>query len=316
METKYVNECNEEIPDYIVSRAIELGCINHLYIYKEGKYGGKFPKASIGCSKATHFRNATNAESMKVPLGDGWVAFKSPSEKGSHRNRFPKSSSKSKAEKHTSILCQIEDIVERMYHNKFKTYLTTHTRKYYKETEKESRKTFYHLKMYTTDPPKGRSNVKDPDSIVVEGHEIRYVIEVKWGSTDLKSIFDSNSDELTKIKDLIRESKVCRVIGPYIQNGIEVNENEKHIDFKVCSNTRFLVVSDLRGLLKSHPADFGSIKRKYKDFDNLFSICDIKEDVETFYSLDTFLKENQNKNKEYKERANRNDNRKSPLRPM
>ena len=295
MEAKYVNECNEEIPDYIVSKAKELGCINHSYIYKEGEYSGKLPKASIGCSKATPFRNATNAESMKIPLGDGWVAFKSPSGTGS------KSSSESKTEKHTSILCQIEDIFKRRYHNKYKTYLTTHTSEYYKEAEKESKRTFYHLGIYTTDPPKGSSHVKDPDIIVVEKDEIQYVIEVKWGylddypsdSTDLKSIFDPK--ELNELISMIRKSKVCRVTGPHIQNGNKVDGNENIVDFKVHSNTRFLVVSDLRGLLKANPADFNSIKNQHKNYDNLFSICDIKEDVDTFYSLDAFLNENKNK---------------------
>lgn len=295
MEIKYVNECNEKIPAYIVSKAREMGCINHLYIYKEGEYGGKLPKASVGCSKATRFRNVTNVESMKIPLGDGWVAFKSPSGTGS------KSSSESKAEKHTSILCQIEDIFERLYHNKYKTYLTTHTSEYYKEAEKESKRTFYHLEMYTTDPPKSGSNVKDPDIIVVEKDVIQYVIEVKWGyledypsePTDLKSIFETK--ELNKIINMIRKSKVCRIKGPYIQNGNKVNGNENNIDFMVHTNTKFLVVSDLSGLRESNLVDFNLIKKQYEDYDNLFSICDIKKDVDTFYSLDALVKENENK---------------------
>ena len=89
---------------------------------------------------------------------------------------------------------------------------------------------------------------------------------------------------------MIRQSKVCRVTGPHIQNGNKVNGNENNIDFKVPSNTKFLVVSDLRGLLESNPADFNSIKNQHKNYDNLFSICDIKEDVDTFYSLDASLK--------------------------
>ncbi len=83
METRYVNECNQEIPSDIAKKAREIGCISPLYIYKDGQYGGKFPAASIGGSKATRFRNAYNAESMKVDLGNGWVVFKSPTGTGS-----------------------------------------------------------------------------------------------------------------------------------------------------------------------------------------------------------------------------------------
>lgn len=83
METRYVNECGDEIPEHIAKKAREMGCIKPRYIYKNGQYGGKFPAASIACNKATRFRNASNAESHKVDLGDGWVVFKSPSGTGS-----------------------------------------------------------------------------------------------------------------------------------------------------------------------------------------------------------------------------------------
>ena len=172
-------------------------------------------------------------------------------------------------------------------HPVYKTYLTGHGGANYKNTEKKTGRTFYHLKMYTTDPPKNSSNAKDPDIIVVERDVILYVIEVKWGyledhpsePTDLKLIFDPK--ELNKIISMIDNSKVCRVKGPYIQNGI---------DFNVHSNTKFLVVSDLRGLWESNLDAFKEIKNQYKNYDNLLSICDIREDVDTFYSLDTFLK--------------------------
>ncbi len=286
MKTKYVNECKEKIPGYIVTKAKKRGCINHLYIYKDGEYCGKLPAACIGCRKATRFRKASNAESMKIPLGDGWVVFKSPSGTGS------KSHSKYKAEKHTSILCQIEDIFEHMYHNECKIYLATHNNNYYKEAEKESKRTFYHLKMYSTNPPERGTNVKDPDIIVVKSDAIQYVIEVKWGCledypdepTDLNSIVE-------EMISMIRKSKVCRVTGPYIQNGNVVNETGRiKSDFYVCSNTKFLVVSDLKGLSESNPAYFNLIRSQYRNYDNLFSICDIKEDVDTFCSLKTFLK--------------------------
>ncbi|MCK4736268.1 MAG: hypothetical protein KAT65_27695, partial [Methanophagales archaeon] len=108
-----------------------------------------------------------------------------------------------------------------------------------------------------------------------------------------KSIFDPK--ELNEIISMIRKSKVCRVTGPHIQNGNKVNGNENIVDFNVHSNTKFLVVSDLGGLRESNPADFNSIKNQHKNYDNLFSICDIKEDVDTFCSLDAFLNENKNK---------------------
>lgn len=75
-----MNECKYDVPDNVVLKAREVGCIKcPKYVYKDGEYGGKLPAASIGCQAAGRFRNTKNVEKMKVDLGDGWVAFKSPS---------------------------------------------------------------------------------------------------------------------------------------------------------------------------------------------------------------------------------------------
>ncbi|MCK4735066.1 MAG: hypothetical protein KAT65_21615 [Methanophagales archaeon] len=81
---------------------------------------------------------------------------------------------------------------------------------------------------------------------------------------------------------MISGSKVCRVIGPNIQNGLKVQGKEP-LDFKIGSNTEFLIVSDLKG------AGFDYIKRVYSKERHLFSICDIKEKVDQFDSLKAYL---------------------------
>lgn len=74
-----MNECGVEVPNYIVLRAEEAGCMNcPKYVYRDGEYGKKLPVASIGGQRVTRFRNAENADALKVPLGSNWVAFKSP----------------------------------------------------------------------------------------------------------------------------------------------------------------------------------------------------------------------------------------------
>ena len=69
METRYVNECGDEIPEHIAKKAREMGCIKPRYIYKNGQYGGKFPAASIACKKATRFRNASMPNLIKLIWG-------------------------------------------------------------------------------------------------------------------------------------------------------------------------------------------------------------------------------------------------------
>lgn len=55
------------------------GCLAAVrWVYRDGEYGGRWPVASIGCHSARRFRGS-NCEKFKVPLADGWVAFKSPS---------------------------------------------------------------------------------------------------------------------------------------------------------------------------------------------------------------------------------------------
>ena len=69
----------KRIPFEIRKKAEALGCRNTKYIYRDGDYGNKYPTASIGAKKCTPFRNIERAEMFKVHLGQGWVAFRSPS---------------------------------------------------------------------------------------------------------------------------------------------------------------------------------------------------------------------------------------------
>ena len=74
------NELYQAFPDNVAQAAAQLGCLGGVnFVYQEGQYGptGR-PRASIGCSQATRFRS-TNYEKFKVSLGQGWVAFCSPS---------------------------------------------------------------------------------------------------------------------------------------------------------------------------------------------------------------------------------------------
>lgn len=86
METKYVNECGDVIPENIAKKAIEMGCNKPKYIYKDSNYCGKFPASNLFGS-SHRFSNAASAEAHKVSLGDGWVVFKSPSGSGSRTSK-------------------------------------------------------------------------------------------------------------------------------------------------------------------------------------------------------------------------------------
>lgn len=87
-----LNEVGMEIPKEVIKKAEELKCIKsydnykylytYKYVYKDGQYGGKFPASSLGGSKATRFGNWVSANANKVDLGEGWVAFRSPSHGG------------------------------------------------------------------------------------------------------------------------------------------------------------------------------------------------------------------------------------------
>jgi formylglycine-generating enzyme required for sulfatase activity len=74
------NELDMEVPPDIAKKANQLKCHQNVkYVYKDGKYGNKLPAASIGGKKATRFGSIGRANEYKVHLGNGWVAFKSPS---------------------------------------------------------------------------------------------------------------------------------------------------------------------------------------------------------------------------------------------
>jgi hypothetical protein len=76
------NELGEIVPEHIIRKGREIGCMKcPQYIYKQGNIGG-FPAACIGGKKATRFKSLESANANKVHLGDDWVAFKSPSHAG------------------------------------------------------------------------------------------------------------------------------------------------------------------------------------------------------------------------------------------
>lgn len=63
-----------------------MGCNKPRYVYEDGEWTkhGKFPASSINVKSSSHrFSSPESAEAHKVNLGDGWVAFKSPSGSGS-----------------------------------------------------------------------------------------------------------------------------------------------------------------------------------------------------------------------------------------
>jgi hypothetical protein len=66
-----------EVPEKVLQRAAQHNCVGgSLWLYPDGNYG-KSPHASINCSQARAFRRK-NVERFKLSLGDGWVAFISP----------------------------------------------------------------------------------------------------------------------------------------------------------------------------------------------------------------------------------------------
>jgi len=72
------NELGHRVPANVEQAVNEQGCLGGVkYVYRDGDYGGKRPVASIRCQRPTRFRSS-NYENFKVPIADGWVAFKSP----------------------------------------------------------------------------------------------------------------------------------------------------------------------------------------------------------------------------------------------
>jgi len=74
------NEIGIVIPSKIIEKAKSKGSMKSpKYVYRDGDYGGKPPVASISGRTTSRFGSIENAEEYKVDLGEGWVAFRSPS---------------------------------------------------------------------------------------------------------------------------------------------------------------------------------------------------------------------------------------------
>jgi len=73
------NILGQDVPIEVETKAHEIACIGGVkYVYREGEYGEGYPFASVGGQQAARFRSE-NYENFKLPLGNGWVAFHSPS---------------------------------------------------------------------------------------------------------------------------------------------------------------------------------------------------------------------------------------------
>jgi len=200
-----------------------------------------------------------------------------------------------KADKHIRISIEVKEIIEKL-NSELQTYLATYTaRKTYQKLEEQLDEDFWSLHMCTL---KDTRSIKDPDIIVIKDNMIKYVIEVKWGfignytnSPDLMRIFDR--DEMVKIKDMIDNSQVCRAIGPKVDSGTRVNQNDE-ITFFRSEETLFLLVSDFMGLYNNQRSIFNEFKERfrtnYSDYEDKLIILDIDKNVENIQSFTNYLK--------------------------
>ena len=307
----------ERIPLEIIKKAEALGCLNTKYIYRDGDYGNKYPTASIGGKKCTPFRNLERAEMFKVDLGQGWVAFRSPSaqkiKSGNSEQEDPLSTRKidelprhslAIAQKHISVSLQIEDIVKELgltYKTFIGTYGTGRSGQAYQTIEEESGRTYYSLKMYSTNPPLQQSQIKDPDVVIVDAHFAKYIIEVKWGyitsapiESDLFKIFKGK--EYERHLQATIQGKVVRVRGPACAKGIRYRSNQFTFiqNYEVMNNTKYLVISDFYNLHRQSPDQFNKLYQNIiKNKDNMIFL-DIKQEVMDIPSLKDWLVNNFN----------------------
>jgi hypothetical protein len=305
----------ERIPFKIIKKAEALGCRNTKYIYRDGDYGNKYPTASIGGKKCAPFRNLEQAEKFKVDLGQGWVAFRSPSDqkiKSGNSQEDPLSIRKIEdlqrhslaiAQKHISVSLQIEDTVKELglpYTTFIGTYGTGKSGQAYQTIEEESGRTYYSLKLYSTNPPKQQSHIKDPDVVIVDDHFVKYIIEVKWGyitgvpiESDLFKIF--KGEEYEKHLQATIQGKVVRVRGPACAKGIRYRSNQfTHRDYEVMNNTKYLVISDFYNLHRQSPDQFNKLYQDIiKNKDNMIFL-DIKQEIKDIPSLKDWLVNNFN----------------------
>ncbi|MFW9878499.1 MAG: hypothetical protein ACFFG0_35915, partial [Candidatus Thorarchaeota archaeon] len=74
------NEVGTEIPEHILNKAMDMGCLSSKYIYQDGKYiDNKCPASNLGGNVSRRFQNMDNANTHKIIIEDKWVIFESPS---------------------------------------------------------------------------------------------------------------------------------------------------------------------------------------------------------------------------------------------
>ena len=193
------------------------------------------------------------------------------------------SMSKKKAEKHIDISLEVKSIINQKCPN-YDVYLATYpARAIYKKIEKTRGEEFYGIALYSSSTPRRNNKVKEPDILVSDGKNAKFIIEVKWGaingcsSSDLK---DFESD-LNKMKKFNPENHwTCRISGKN--------------DFIVNDKTRFILVSDFNKAInvlgkKKFEEVLSRLQSKFQKLNIDFELADIYKRVDDIPSLQEII---------------------------
>lgn len=142
------------------------------------------------------------------------------------------------AEKHIDISIKVKQVADSICqhcHVYIATYTTGKAGQFYQRIEQESGKEFWSTKAWTH-PPYCR--LKDPDVIITHERQVKFLVEVKWGTVPGRGSTDltMSPEEWEKMARLLSSSAMCRVRGPAVEGGRRYRSPEFRFKKDFCTD--------------------------------------------------------------------------------
>lgn len=196
-------------------------------------------------------------------------------------SQMPDSDVPGAAKKHVWITRRIRTITKSVHVN-WDVYMATYSAdKDYRALEMVGGREFWSIRAYA---PSSTRRTKDPDAIIVQGRQVKFLVEVKWGTVlhNPKSDLRLSQDEQEEMKQLVASPGWCRARGPVIKDGRLIPKEEfDERDFSCDDQTKLILVSDFVKMKKDMPVEFSRFVSLAEKMKATFEPADIETGIMT-----------------------------------
>jgi len=160
-------------------------------------------------------------------------------------------------------------------------YIATHKTLTYHLAQQVRDEEFWGVKAWTFPP---RKPLKDPDVVIAQGEQVKFLVEVKWGAVQGSTKTDLllSPQEWGKMARLLDGSAICRVRGPAVKDSRCYHSPlPLRGDYSINDNTKLVLVSDFRLVKELIGAKLEKFLRQWKSANVDIQLADIDTGIKT-----------------------------------